>query len=215
MSPKSRVRVRVQASPRITPSITAAIAAASSLPPGSSRVSISVLPVLRRPRETRFRTPGTRYTSRPIGRALVQDDQTVLVAGHRRVQELAGEQPAGVREHDESDAELAALGLVHGQAVGQRGAGSGSKCRSRPGRARGRVAGNRDRGAVVAVSGAAQAGSAESRSLGDIGADPGARGPSRGSARFRNSANRHELLCVSYAIVKQQVETCRLGRQRP
>ena len=33
--------------------------------------------------------------------------------------ELAGEQPAGVGEHDEGDAELAALGLVHRQAVGQ------------------------------------------------------------------------------------------------
>ena len=52
-------------------------------------------------------------------RALVQDDQPVPVAGQRRVQELAGEQPAGIGEHDEGDAELAALGLVHRQAVGQ------------------------------------------------------------------------------------------------
>ena len=51
---------------------------------------------------------------------LVQDDQPVLVAGQCRVQELTGEQPAGVGEHDEGDAELAALGPMHGQAVGQR-----------------------------------------------------------------------------------------------
>ena len=51
-------------------------------------------------------------------RALPQDDQLVLVVGQRRIQELAGEQQAGVGEYDEGDAELAALDFVHRQAVG-------------------------------------------------------------------------------------------------
>ena len=52
-------------------------------------------------------------------RPLVQDDESVLVPGQRRVQELTGEQPAGVGQDHEGDAELAALGLVHRQAVRQ------------------------------------------------------------------------------------------------
>ena len=40
-------------------------------------------------------------------------------AAQCRVQELAGEQPAGIGEHDEGDAELAALGHVHRQPIGQ------------------------------------------------------------------------------------------------
>ena len=41
------------------------------------------------------------------------------MAGQRRIQELAGGQPAEVGEHDEGDAEFVALGPMHRQAVGQ------------------------------------------------------------------------------------------------
>ena len=52
-------------------------------------------------------------------RPLVEDYELVLVTGERRVQQLAGEQPTRVGEHDEGFVELAALGLVYRQAVGQ------------------------------------------------------------------------------------------------
>jgi hypothetical protein len=52
-------------------------------------------------------------------RALMQNDQALLMARKGRIQELAREKPARVGQHDDGHAELAPLRLVDREAVGE------------------------------------------------------------------------------------------------